>query len=424
VDEDEAAAAAGANELHRVSCGAVTQFDRQQRNRQPLPVNDAIRGHAAAALTLPRPVLRMPRILLVVTLILAAAPSLYARADADLEAGFAALEAGDGSKAATLFRRALADDPKHPAALYGAGVAAHLQGRDIDAKSWLKQALAVEPRLSAASALLGDILYHEGELTAAIKTYETALTYAPGEVFFRERLAAWRSEATVHDGLQAYKDDRFTILFSGPANRILAERATTVLRDSFWKIGQWLGSFPSNPINVVLYTDKQFRDITGAPEWAGAGFDGQIRMPVGGATKDLREFDRVLIHELTHAMLASIATRNVPAWLNEGLAMFFEGNDAAASEKLLASARLYVPLGYLEGGFTRLSAEQAALAYEVSAFATSALITKMGAGNLRFFLQDLDRGLTTETAVERYGFTFAEFEAGLAKRLGATKRQP
>ena len=181
-------------------------------------------------------------------------------------------------------------------------------------------------------------------------------------------------------------------------------------------------SYPSNAINVIFYTEKQFHDITGAPEWAGAGFDGQIRMPVAGATQNLREFDRILTHELTHAMLASIAPRNVPAWLNEGLAMYFEGNNAAASEKRLAAARAFVPLAHLERGFTGLNAEQADLAYEMSAVAASALIARIGAANLGFLLQDLDGGHTIETAVRRFGVTFADFEAQLARRVGARIR--
>ena len=342
-------------------------------------------------------------------------------ADEALDAGFTALEKNDADRAATYFRRALAVEPENPAALYGAGAAAYLQGRHVDAVSFLKRSLALEPRLIAASALLGEVAYHQGDLSLAIKAYENALTLAPGNVEMRERLATWRSEATVHDNLRAFKDDRFTILFDGPANRVLAERATTVLRSAFLRIGQALGSYPTNPLNVILYTEKQFHDITGAPEWAGAGFDGQIRMPVGGATPNLREFDRILTHELTHAMLASIAARNVPAWLNEGLAMYFEGNNAAVSEKRLAAARAFVPLAYLERGFTGLNAQQADLAYEMSAFATSALISRIGAANLQFLLQDLDRGHTIDTAVERFGMTFADFEAQLAKRVGARR---
>ena len=346
-------------------------------------------------------------------------PSFAQAADEALNAGFAALKNSDGDRAATQFRRALSVEPEHPAALYGAGAAAHLQGRETDALSFLKRALTVEPRLWQASALLGEIAYHQGDLTLAIKTYESALALTPGNVQLRDRLATWRSEATVHDSLRAFKDDRFTILFDGPASQELAVRATIVLRNAFFKIGQVLRAYPTAPINVVFYTAQQFRDITGAPEWAGGGFDGQIRMPVAGATQNLQQFDRVLTHELAHAIVTSIAPRNVPAWLQEGLAMHFAGNDAAASEKRLTAAHAFVPLANLQGGFTGLTSKQAVIAYDMSAFAVSALMTRIGASNLGILLQDLDRGQTIDTAMQRYAVTFADFEAQLAKRVGA-----
>ena len=363
------------------------------------------------------------RLFLALVLSAVSLTSAYAQAaDEALTAGFAALQKNDADRAASAFRRALAAEPDNPVALYGAGAAAAVLGRHTDAIAFLKRSLQIEPRLVQTSMLLGDVAYHQGDLSFAIKTYENALALAPGNVELREKLAAWRSEATVHDTLRAFKDDRFTILFDGPANRALAERATTVLRDAFWRIGQTLGSYPSNPINVVLYTDTQFHDITGAPEWAGGGFDGQIRMPVGGAAQNLREFDRILTHELTHAMLYSIASRNVPAWLHEGLAMHFEGNDAAASEKRLAAARAFVPLANLQHGFTGLDATQADLAYEMSAFAASALLSRLGPGNLRFVLQDLDRGIELDAAVRRFGLTMADFETQLAKRVSGSRR--
>ena len=365
--------------------------------------------------------MRLRCLVLLLTLCLPATAHAQAANEA-LEAGFAALQKNDGDRAATAFRRALSAEPDNPAALYGAGAAAYLQGRHTDAIAFLKRTLSVEPRVIQASALLGEIAYHQGDLAFAIKTYENALALVPGNVQLRERLATWRSEATVHDNFRAFKDDRFTILFEGPANRVLAERATTVLRDAFLRIGQTLGAYPPNPINVIFYTSRQFSDLTGAPEWSAGRFDGQIRMPVAGATQNLREFDRILTHELTHAMLASIAARNVPAWLNEGLAMYFEGNNAAASEKRLAAARVYVPLAYLQIGFGELTAVQAAVAYETSAFATSALLTKIGPANLGVLLQDLDRGVPMETAVQRFGITFADFEAQLAKRVGVAGR--
>jgi len=202
----------------------------------------------------------------------------------------------------------------------------------------------------------------------------------------------------------------------------LAARATSVLSAAFWRIGKALGAYPSAPINVILYSERQFHDITGAPEWSAGGFDGQIRMPVRGAAQNLAEFDRVLTHELTHAMLKTIASRNLPAWLNEGLAMYFEGRDTAISERRLAAARLFVPLAVLQTSFARLNAAQAVIAYEESAFATRALIDRIGSAGVGQLLQDLGAGQTMDQAIERFGITFAAFESDLERRVGAKSR--
>jgi len=340
-----------------------------------------------------------------------------------LERGFQAIQNGDADTAASVFRAALTRTPRDPRLLFGAGVAAHLQGKEHDAMSLLKQALQYEPRLTQAAAILGEIAYHEGDLDLAIKTYERALTSAPANLAIRERLEAWRSEAALPQSSQSLKDDRFAIMFDGPVQEKLAARATSVLSAAFWRIGKALGAYPSAPINVILYSERQFRDITGAPEWSAGGFDGQVRMPVRGASQNLQEFDRVLTHELTHAMLKSLAPRNVPVWLNEGLAMHFEGHDGLRSGRRLAAVHLFVPLAALRTSFSGLNAGQAALAYEESAFATRALIDRAGLSGIGLLLQDLDAGQSIEQAIERFGVTFPAFEADLMRRVGAAGRQ-
>ena len=341
-----------------------------------------------------------------------------------LDRGFQALQSGDAARADAIFREALTGHPRDPQLLFGAGMAASLQGRDQEAISLLKQALQIEPRLLQAAALLGELLYRQGDLDLAIKMYERALPGAPPSVAvaMRGRLSAWREEASLPQNHEAIKDDRFTISFDGPVQQTLAARAVSVLNASFWRIGKVLGDYPSAPINVVLYSEKQFHDITGAPEWAGGGFDGQIRIPVRGAAQNLAEFDRVLTHELTHAMLKSIASRNLPAWLNEGLAMHFEGRDAALSERRLAAARLFVPLALLQTSFTRLNTAQAVVAYEESAFATRALIDRIGPSGLGQLLEDLSTGQSLDQSIERFGITFAAWESELEQRVGAKSR--
>jgi tetratricopeptide (TPR) repeat protein len=95
------------------------------------------------------------------------------------DAGWKMLERGEGARAAQLFAEALALEPGDPALLFGAGAAAHLDGRPKDATAHLRRALEFNPRLTPASLLLGEIAYAEGDVAVAITTYENALKYAP-----------------------------------------------------------------------------------------------------------------------------------------------------------------------------------------------------------------------------------------------------
>lgn len=371
-------------------------------------------------------VVSIGRLALAATLALGLAAEARAQlsaADA-ADRAYQALRRGETDSATSILREALTRYPRDPHLLFGSGLVAQVEGRERDAIVLLKQALQVEPRLAAASAVLGELLYRQGDLDVAITMYERALPAAPPGTadMMRQRLGAWKHEASLPQNHEAIKDDRFTISFDGPQQRELAARATSVLTAAFWRIGKTLGAYPSQPINVVFYSQKQFHDITGAPEWSGGGFDGQIRLPVQGAAENLPEFDRVLTHELTHAMLKSVAPRNVPVWLNEGLAMYCEGRDGVASERRLAAARVFVPLSALRTSFTRLNAAQAIVAYEESAFAARALVDRIGVAGLAQLLQDLDAGQAIEQAVERFGFTFAAFESDLQRRVGATSR--
>ena len=351
----------------------------------------------------------------------AAAVSAQPVASDAFEKGFQALQRGDTDGAASIFREGLARRPKDARLLLGAGVVAKLQGRDPDAIAFLKQALQVDPQFAEAAALLGELFYRQGDLDLAIKMYERALPHAPPSVTeaMRGRLDAWREEASLPQNHEAVKDERFTISFDGPAQQKLAARATSVLNEAFWRIGKTLGAYPSASINVVLYSERQFHDITGAPEWAAGGFDGQIRIPVHGAAGSPGEFDRVLTHELTHAMLKHVAPRNLPAWLNEGLAMYCENRDSTGPGRRPAGARLFVPLAALQTSFARLNAAQAAIAYQESAFAARALLERIGPAGLGQLLQDLSAGQTMEQAIERFGVTFVAFESDLERRVAS-----
>lgn len=319
-------------------------------------------------------------------------------------AGWDAIRDGRNQDAAEAFAKAIDAEPRDPSLHLGAGLAAYLLGRPTVAQQSLERALTLAPSLTAASLLLGDILYRGSDVDGAIRVYEAALTYAPADKTLNTRLERLRREATLNSGFYQSQGAHFTVLFEGPADEELARRAVDILEAAYWRIGTALSTFPEQVITVVLYTHEQFRDITRSPQWAAAAYDGRIRLPVRGVRADSRELERVLAHEFTHALVQSIAPRGVPTWLSEGLAVMFEPNgDTWAGEQLSRSASR-LPLDRLAGSFARLSTSNARLAYAQSAAAVRTLIEQAGAPAVVAVLQDIARGETFVAAFQRHLF--------------------
>jgi len=328
-----------------------------------------------------------------------------------VEAGILALQAGEFDKAASIFADALRQNPRDPSLHMGAGVAAHMRGRDDEAQKFLKRALELQPRFIAAAALLGEIAYERGDVDLAIQTYEQALKYSPSNTAMRDKLKGWRDDAAKERRI----DGPFSIAFDGPVEARLATHASTVLDAAYWRIGKALGAYPSQPVEVIFYSLKQFRDVTGAPEWAAGLFDTRIRIPVQGALANPRTFDRVLTHELAHAMITGIAGRGVPAWLHEGLATYLEPADVSDATERLRTAKL-IPLATLQHSFTRLSGREAMVAYDESVVVAAVLMEQLGP-KMSLLLQDLESGNDLSLALPRFGLAIADFEREVARRV-------
>ena len=335
------------------------------------------------------------------------------------ESGWRLLQGGDGPRAAKVFAEALEAQPNNPVLLFGAGVAAHLQGRGKEATTSLRRALEIAPDMTPASMLLGQIEYSTGDVSQAISTYEKALTHAPNDAQLTSRLNSWRADAEANRGFVERRVDRFRVMFQGHIDKPLAARTTDLLESAFWRIGQALGGYPSDPVVVMLYTEKQFRDITQAPEWSGGVYDGRIRIPAAGAAQSPQLFERVLVHELTHAMIAGLAPRGIPVWLHEGLAQYFEGDDPATALRRLRAVGQVVPLRYLEGSFTRLTTPQALVAYDESLVVVDAILQRPG-----FDWNGLFRALTesprTEYTLDNFGLRYSELEAEIDRAIRPT----
>jgi len=330
-------------------------------------------------------------------------------------AGWDALAKGQAAPAAAAFREALAADPKNARLHLGAGVAAAMQRRDTDARDEFEAALALDPKLHDARAQLGQVQYRLGDSAAAIRTYEQLVADSPDDADAAATLERWKREQELHDRMRDAIGSHFTVSFEGPAEAALADQALQSLDRAYWRIGQELGTFPNDPIHVVLYTTEQFRDITRSPSWAAGAYDGTIRVPMRGALEqDPKELDRVLAHEFTHALVRTLAARNVPTWLNEGIAAALESGDMDWANQYDAQTRK-VPLRALQAGFGRFTGAQATLAYAASARAARRLLDEAGGFAVANLLRDLGAGVAFEDAfAHRIQRTFADFEAELA----------
>ena len=329
-----------------------------------------------------------------------------------------AIRAGQITEASRLFHDAIADNARDATLFLGAGLAAHLQGQEMEARTALQEAVRLNPKLTAAALLLGDITYRMGDLETAVRTYEAALEVEPNNAQIQGRLESWRKEAALHSRFQQSLSPHFTVLFEGPAEQRLASAALDALEAAYWRIGTTLLAYPSGILTVVLYTDEQFRDITRSPTWAGGVFDGKIRVPMRGALKDPRQLEKVLAHEFTHALVKSVAPRGVPTWLDEGLAVVFEMGDVKWAERLARQAPFLVPLPRLHDGFLSLPADQVPLAYAESALAVQMLIERGGIPSLTALLQDLAEGQEFTQAFERRVFlSYPEFLTLWARRV-------
>jgi tetratricopeptide (TPR) repeat protein len=364
------------------------------------------------------------RVLLLAILVLLVAPpalrvSLHAQPrELPAPEAWAALKGGNAAKAASLFRETLERDPYNPLLHFGAGYAAFALGRHDAAISALKKALEYDPKFGPAAVLLAQVAYASNDLDLAIRSMEKARALAPDEPYITQQLEAWKKEAEVHGELAERPGVRFRVLFEGTTQQALGDRVAEVLESAYWRVGNTLNNYPSETLTVLLYTNKQFQDITRAPAWASGRYDGRIRLAVGGAMRVPHVLERVVIHELVHAVIAHIAPRNVPAWVHEGMASVLESDDRTWVQDALAHAHEIFPLDDLANGFSGLDGQQALVAYAESAVAADLLRERLGL-SLGSFLQMLGSGHSVDQALSAFNVQPEAFHAEWRRRVGA-----
>lgn len=333
-------------------------------------------------------------------------PRLEAALTAALE-GLAAshLDHGDVTRAEPVLVEVVSREPERGQAWKGLGYVQLEQGRLSEARASLETATRLLPDDADAQLLLGNVLYQLGEAEAALGALRAGRAARAGDASYDAFIARVEREVRAEAGFSRAESDHFTVSFEGGGTSAQAGYLVSLLlEDAYHAVGSRLDYYPGDPVHAVLYPAERFRDVTRSPEWAGALFDGKIRLPVGGLTDRTEALERTIAHEYTHAVVHRIARGRAPVWLNEGLAQLAEGPlDGPLRERLRAHIRGGRPLASLrdlEGSFAGLDARSAELAYVQSLAATDFLVARYGRTAARRVLDRLGAGEPLPAALE------------------------
>ncbi|MFW6151220.1 MAG: peptidase MA family metallohydrolase [Chloroflexota bacterium] len=184
-------------------------------------------------------------------------------------------------------------------------------------------------------------------------------------------------------------------------------------QDGLDRLVQDMGVSPQGEIDLYIYASSD--DLQGAmifpQEWTGgAAFTEFGTIAIGIAPDRLAWGKRAIVHELTHLVVHQ-ATFNpysdLPRWLDEGLAMYNEGELAAGFvthlEKAVVGGNL-ISVRTLCSGFSA-HPERAYLAYAQSYSLVEYLLSEHGHDSMLELLDVFGAGSTYDGALEEvYGF--------------------
>jgi hypothetical protein len=218
--------------------------------------------------------------------------------------------------------------------------------------------------------------------------------------------------------------------YSGPDGSRAFERAVlATLEDAHAKVRDLLKVEPRTRVHVYVYAPDVFdADYAARFGFRAAGFwDGSMHVR-GGQYFDARLVS-TLHHEYVHAALESAAPRDIwPAWLNEGLAEYFERR-ALGQDHLLAAedARLrnavasgaWIPLEELSGpSLAGLAQAPAELAYLESYAAVEMMFRRAGVARVQNLVREMARTRSLDRALDgALRVTLAGLQAQLLDEL-------
>lgn len=214
-------------------------------------------------------------------------------------------------------------------------------------------------------------------------------------------------------------------------DQAFAQDLLSAAAEGLVRLEQDTGLAADQPIHLYIYpTNSDMRDaILYEPGWTGGLAFPEHNIVILGISKSDLEWGRdAEVHELTHVLVGHLTFSclgRVPTWLNEGLAVYAEGElDPASQSQLDEAVRndSLLSIRSLSGGFSEVPSK-AYLSYSQSYSVVRYLVETYGQDDMTSLLTLLRDGTAIDQALLTvYGFNVEGLEDEWRAAIGAPPR--
>ena len=283
------------------------------------------------------------------------------------------------------------------------GICYYETGDYPNARDCLENARETDENNAMTLKYLALTCYKLDDLVNSLRYAEASLEIR-GDSQLQAYCSKLKREIKAREGYGNSKRVNFNVVFSKFEHDETRFVVIDILENAYREIGQQMDTYPSSPVTVILYNEKNFFDVTRAPGWAGGLFDGKIHIPIRGLNPNEPLLKHVLYHEYTHSLICSI-TSKCPRWLHEGLSDYFSLENVQ-----IKTIGQIIPLKFLEAGFPSGNPKLVLLAYWESYSVVSYLVDKYNLYRIKGLLQDLGQGTDFNTAFSSaFSITYDRF---------------
>lgn len=324
---------------------------------------------------------------------------------------------------------ALQFSPNNPEVGFVIGECLSRKYRFAEATEYLKQSLEADSKYLPAKIQLAQDLLRLGQDAEGWKLVEEAGkidNYSVG-VFNLLQLK---------DSIDTYvtlRDERFIIRMDRTEAAVYGSQVQTLLNSAFDTLSEKYGYVPTEPVIVEIFDRKDDFAVRtfGVPDVAGYLGVCFGRLITANSPASFRSnpnnWQAVLWHEFCHVITLQMTGNRIPRWLSEGTSVYEERQHNRSwgqhmsplfQDQVLNGE--ITPVSELSSAFINAkSGQDVNFAYFESSMVVEYLVEEFGFESITAVLNELNRGLTINDALERHTTDIASLDQAFEKWLKA-----